>query len=264
LAGSKSRTIDIIDGLRLWRIWLKWSWSDVRQRYSRSVIGPFWATIGLAVTVVGIGGVFSLLWNIETRSLIPHIATGLILWTFISQVVNEGTSVFASNAQIIKSVKLPMSLHAYRLISKNFIVAAHHLLIYVAVILIYDLPIGHLTLLAIPGLLLYALNAGWIVLFLGVICTRYRDIPQVVQNLTMLLFFISPVFWFSETLGEGRVQLIVKFNILAHFLDLVRLPMLGKAPAMGTWIVVIVFTLVGWAITLPFFERYRKRTPNWL
>jgi ABC-2 type transport system permease protein len=80
----------------------------------------------------------------------------------------------------------------------------------------------------------------------------------------MLLFFISPVFWFSESLGEGRVQLIIKFNILAHFLDLVRLPMLGKAPAMGTWIVVIVFTLLGWAITLPFFERYRKRTPNWL
>ena len=246
----------------MWRVWGRWAWLDVKQRYRRSVIGPFWTTISLGVTVAGIGGVFSILWRIDIGTLIPHLATGLILWTFISSVVVEGTSVFASNGDVIKSINLPMSLHVYRFICKNAIIFLHNFIIYVFVVLLFDVSVGWVAFLAIPGLILYLLNALWVVFFLGVLCTRYRDIPQVIQNLILLMFFITPIFWFAETLGSA--QIIVNYNVMAHFIDLVRLPLLNQYPHELTWVVVGSVTILGWAITLPFYERYRRRTPNWL
>ena len=42
---------DIRDGLSAWRLWTSLGWSDIRQRYRRSVIGPFWITLSMAVLV---------------------------------------------------------------------------------------------------------------------------------------------------------------------------------------------------------------------
>ncbi|MEP4379709.1 MAG: ABC transporter permease [Alphaproteobacteria bacterium] len=253
---------DVIRGFLLWRIWLNWAWIDVKQRYRRSVIGPFWSTISLGVSVVGIGGVFSILWNVETHALLPHLATGLILWTFISTSVNEGTAVFAGSAHVIKAINLPMSVHVFRFIARNAILFAHNFIIYIAVFFIFSLPLNTNTLLILPALLLYLLNAVWVVLLLGVVCTRYRDIPQIIQNVMLIFFFVTPIFWFSETLGDA--QIIVKLNVFAHFLDLARLPLLGKSPQSETWMVVGAVTLVGWALALPLYERYHRRAASWV
>ncbi len=32
---------DIAAGIRSWRLWTTWAWIDTRQRYRRSVLGPF-------------------------------------------------------------------------------------------------------------------------------------------------------------------------------------------------------------------------------
>ena len=36
---------DIADGLRRWELWLSLGYQDIRQRYRRSSVGPFWLTI---------------------------------------------------------------------------------------------------------------------------------------------------------------------------------------------------------------------------
>jgi len=253
---------DILSGMRLWRVWGRWAWLDVKQRYRRSVIGPLWTTISIGVTVVGIGSVFSILWGVKVAALMPHLATGLILWTFLTSVVVEGTGVFANNADVIKSINLPLSIHVFRFIGNICILFAHNAIIYVFVVFIFDVPVGWSLLLVIPGLILYLLNALWVVLVLGVVCARYRDIPQVIQNIMVLLFFITPIFWFAESLGSA--QAIVNYNVMAHFVDMVRLPLLGGRPVPETWMVVGAVTVCGWAFALPFYEHKRRGTPNWL
>ena len=36
-------------------LWLHLGWQDIRQRYRRSVLGPIWITISMAVTAVALG-----------------------------------------------------------------------------------------------------------------------------------------------------------------------------------------------------------------
>src|SRR5438445_6358042 len=65
-------------------------WQDVRQRYRRSALGPFWLTISMGVMIGTIGLVFGQIFNSPMREFLPFLAIGMILWTFISSVVTEG------------------------------------------------------------------------------------------------------------------------------------------------------------------------------
>ena len=42
---------DIFDGLARWRLWIALGWQDIRQRYRRSILGPFWITATLGVSI---------------------------------------------------------------------------------------------------------------------------------------------------------------------------------------------------------------------
>ena len=58
---SDSRTFrrafaDLQDGLYSSELWLHLGWQDIKQRYRRSVLGPFWITIATGTTAVAMGG----------------------------------------------------------------------------------------------------------------------------------------------------------------------------------------------------------------
>ncbi|MCH7539362.1 MAG: hypothetical protein IH999_03010 [Proteobacteria bacterium] len=59
---------DIAAGIRSWRLWTAWAWIDTRQRYRRSVLGPFWITLSLGAWIVGLGVVFSILFGMKLEN----------------------------------------------------------------------------------------------------------------------------------------------------------------------------------------------------
>ena len=67
--------------------------------------------------------------------------------------------------------------------------------IYVVVAVWFELMPGWNTLLFIPGFILFLINVAWISLAVGVLSTRYRDIPQVIANVIQVVFFLTPIFW---------------------------------------------------------------------
>ena len=52
---------DLLSGVRAWPLWTMLGWNDIRQRYRRSVLGPFWITISVAVFI-----------TLARRDLQPH------------------------------------------------------------------------------------------------------------------------------------------------------------------------------------------------
>ena len=40
---------DAVSALAAWRLWTMLAWEDIRQRYRRSVLGPLWITLSMAV-----------------------------------------------------------------------------------------------------------------------------------------------------------------------------------------------------------------------
>src|SRR6187402_1914554 len=92
-------------------------------------------------------------------------------------------------------------------------------------------------LLVIPGLVLVSLNGLWVGLLLGMLCVRFRDIPQIIANVIQLLFFLTPILWKPDQLTQGRA--FVEANPFHHFVSLIREPLLGVAPSLETWLIVL-------------------------
>jgi len=254
---------DLVDGFKLWPLWTRLAWSDVRQRYRRSVLGPFWLTISMGVLVGTLGFIYSGLFRIDVANYLPYLTAGFIVWGLIASLINESCQTFTAGEQTIRQIALPYSMYAFRLVTNAYIITAHHLVIFVIVAVAFRVPVGASLLLALLGFGLIALNGMWIALLLGVICARFRDVPQIVASILHLSLFLTPVFWMPEQLPSDRAAL-VRLNPLHHFLELVRMPLLGTTPPSSTWLVVLGITVGGIIVTSLVFVRCRRRIAYWI
>jgi ABC-type polysaccharide/polyol phosphate export permease len=107
-------------------------------------------------------------------------------------------------------------------------------------------------------LLLTLANSVWLGLILGILCLRFRDLPQIVGNIVQVAFFISPVIWTRAQIASDH-SFLIYLNPFAIFLELLREPLLGRAPDTYYWVSGIVILLAGTALMLPFYGRYRQR-----
>lgn len=255
---------DIAEGLRNWRLWGRMGWGDVRRRYRRTVLGPFWTTLSLAILVVSVGIVFATLWKMDISDYLPFLCTGLIAWIPISTVLTESCNALVSAEAILKQLRLPYTLFICATVWRNLIVLGHHLVVFVLVAIIFDVPVNMNTLLVVFGLAFFVLNSLWIGLLLSILCTRYRDLTTFVGTILPIMMLVTPIFWPPELLaGRGRLAL-VDANVFYHVIDVIRSPLLGKAPAMLSWIYAGGMAVLGWSVTLVLFSRFRSRISYWL
>jgi ABC-2 type transport system permease protein/lipopolysaccharide transport system permease protein len=121
---------------------------------------------------------------------------------------------------------------------------------------------GTAGLLVVPGLILVIANAIWVGLLFGTVCARFRDIPQIVESVMRLAFFVTPVIWMPDQLG-GRAYLAL-FNPFSYFVELIRAPLLGEVPSALTWGLALAVTAGGWVLAALVFVRFRARVAYWL
>lgn len=254
---------DLLEGLRAWESWGMLGWHDIRQRYRRSTLGPFWITITMGATIGPIGLIFGVLLGQNVTKFMPFVASGMIIWALLSTLLTDGCLVFTSSEQIIRQIKLPYSLHVFRMVWRTLIVFAHNIWVYVATIVIFAAWPGFNVLWAIPGLFLIVINGVWVSLLLALACARFRDIPLIVVSVLNLLYLATPIVWMPESL-RGHHTFIYELNPLYHLLELVRAPLLGLAPDPINWEVGVGMAAVGWAVTFVIFARYRWRIPYWV
>ena len=253
---------DVDEGARAFRLWGMLGWQDIRQRYRRSTLGPFWLTISMGALVGGLGVLYAGLFKMDVADYLPFVAAGLILWGLISGLITEGCTAFIDAEGIIKQVNLPLSVHVYRVVWRNSIVFAHNVIIYVAAAVIFSIQPGWTGLLALPGLALLCLNGVWAGLLLGLVSARFRDVPQIAASIVQVAFFLTPIIWKPELLPDRAF--ILEINPFFHLLELVRAPLLGQAPGLVSWLAASGITLGGWLVTLVMYRRYRWRIAYWV
>lgn len=253
---------DLAGGFTSWRLASALARLDLKNRYRGSVLGPFWVTLSTAAMLLGIGLLYGRLLNMPLTEYLPHLAVSLVVWGVISGTIGESCAAMTSAEGIIRQVRVPYTVHALRCAVRNAVMAVHNLPLIIVVFLIFGHVPGPGALLAIPGLLLLAVNAVAACFLLGMICARFRDIPQIVGSVVQLAFFVTPVIWKPELLGESRAWLIL--NPFYALLEVVRGPLLeGGAPA-SVWAAAVGVTALHAGLAFVFFVRFRGRLAFWV
>jgi lipopolysaccharide transport system permease protein len=133
----------------------------------------------------------------------------------------------------------------------------------VVVFAVFALWPGSGALMALPGLLLWAVDALALTLILGAFCARFRDIQPIVNSVMQIAFFMTPVIWKPSQLGAQGIARLA-FNPFFDLLEIVRGPILGSDIAGTTWLGALVYSTVLCSVSWAFFVRARGRVTFWV
>ena len=243
---------------------LSLGWQDVKQAYRRSAIGPFWITMGMAVQVGTIGLVFGLIFGSPIEEFLPFLAVSLILWSFISSSMSDGASAFITGEAIIRQLAMPQYVHVLRILWKNILMMAHNIVILPVVFLIFLKPPSLSLVLFVPGFLLSLAFLFSVAYLLGLVTARYRDMQQIIASGLVVIFYVTPVIWQPNLIPSGTAHLLLGLNPFYHFLQIIRLPILGQAPTFENWGLAFAMTLLAGLIAYLAGKKYKNRLAYWV
>lgn len=253
---------DLREGLSLWRLCWTLAWLDIRIRYRGSILGPFWLTLSTGIMVAAMGTIYSTLFKIEMHDYLPFLAVSQVLWGYLALLVSDGCHGYVSSESMIRSVRMPYTIYAGRIVVRNMLIVAHNLVVIVGVDLVmWNWP-GPEALLALPGLAVWLVDSLAVCVLLGALCARFRDIPPIVASVMQMAFFITPVIWRPYLIGD--LQWLLPFNPFYTLLEIVRGPMLGEVPDGWVYLSAGLSSVVLCGLSWILFARVRARIAFWV
>ncbi|MEL7040620.1 MAG: ABC transporter permease [Pseudomonadota bacterium] len=253
---------EITDTLNQWRVWFLMGNQDILMRYRRSRLGPFWISLSMASTVIGIGVLYSGIFEAEVGPYLAFIGAGFLIWAFIGGGLVEGCGALIEAEQHIRSVRVSTSVLCARIIWRNTIIFLHNFVLISLILMFVGLRPGPEAFLILPGVALLAMFLFACANVLGPLTLKYRDIAQIVSSLTQFMFFLTPILWMPD---QGRVPSAwVLYNPFFHLIELVRAPMLGQLPTVMNWSVSAGCTLIAGLLACWTWVYSRNRIFVWL
>jgi lipopolysaccharide transport system permease protein len=257
--------LDLRQTMQLWRLVWTLSLLDIRLRYRGSILGPFWLTLSTAVMIAALGFLYSRLFHTDIKTYLPFLSLSLVLWTFLQTLTGDGCTCFTSSEAMIRAARMPLSLHAARVVVRNILVLSHNVVVIVAVFLIMGTVPGPYSFTIVPAFALWVVDAMAISLMLGVLCARFRDIPPIVASIMQIAFFVSPVIWSPTILAHRGIGIVlVKWNPFYALLEIMRGPLLGTKLELGNWAIALGYSAILVVLAAVSFARARSRIAYWV
>jgi ABC-type polysaccharide/polyol phosphate export permease len=255
---------DIREGLRRWRNWSYLAVENVKNRYRRTVLGPWWLTLQMAVYIVGISVVFGHLLHASLRSFLPYVALGMIAFNLLSGLTRAGAEVFVTGSSTLKSTRQPLSSLVLRDVAIEFINFAHNIVLYLVFVAARLVPISPKMLIALPIVLLIAVNGLFLGLWLGTAVARFRDVQPFINSILGVIVFFTPVFYRLNDLSSGIKNVLLAWNPFTYLISAFRAPLIGAPLSTSFYVGTAVVTLINVVLGLAVFTRTRSRIPYWV
>jgi glycosyltransferase involved in cell wall biosynthesis/ABC-type polysaccharide/polyol phosphate export permease len=206
------------------------AWSDIRHRYVRSILGPFWMAIQMAIMVAVLGSVIGHLSNTNAVSHLPMLALSLTAWTFLNGVVLDATTALQNAASLIKDRALPPVIFLLQAVFRQALFALHNASVPLILWLVLVRSDVEHAIAAIPGLVLFVAFTTGLGLVLGALATRFRDMKPIVESTLTLAFLSSPIIWTPEMIDRNST--VLRINPLTHLFAVWREPLATGHVAM--------------------------------
>ena len=236
---SRSATIGLLDAVR---IAAALAWSDMRHRYVRSLLGPFWMSIQMAIMVAVLGSVIGHLSNTSAVARLPMLALSLTAWTFLNGVVLDATTALQNSASLIKDRALPPIIFLLQCSFRQALFALHNACVPLLLWLVLTPRDIAGAAMAVPGLVLFIVCTLGLSLVLGAMATRFRDLKPIIESTLTLAFLSSPIIWSAEMINQGST--VMRLNPLTHLFAVWREPLAAGHVGMTS----VVYVLVGLAV----------------
>lgn len=241
------------------------AWQDIRLLYRRSVLGHFWVTLAMFLQISAIALVFGLIFRTDIWGYLPYLAVGTVIWSLISSVMTEGPGIFVYSESLMKATDRSPLFYVTKAQIRILFIFIHNLAIVPIVFLATLTPINWNVLWLVITMPMVLVNLFWMSNLLAFFGTRFRDVGPIAQSASTVVFFLSPVMWRPEQLGDSIfAHFLLGLNPFYHFLQLIRLPLFGFSPTIENFLAGGLMAIFGIFITKLVVKKFSSRLIYWL
>ncbi len=215
---------------------------DFKKKYKRAALGILWSVISPFLTFLIQFFVFGYIFKRLDSGFVVYLLTGTLMFSFFSNATTAGMFSMYSNGSILSKVKVPKALFVLSSNSAatfNFFLT---LIVYFGFMLVCKVNFGlHLLLMIYPILCLIIFNIGMSYV-LSALFVFFRDIQYLYQIFTMLLSYLSAIFYEVKAFPEN-LHFLFYINPLYQYISYMReLVIQSSVPSFTHHIVCLAFS----------------------
>jgi lipopolysaccharide transport system permease protein len=236
------------------------TWRDVKIRYKQTLLGAAWAILQPLLTMLIFTLIFGRLAGIDSGGIPYPLFSfgGLLIWTFFANsVTNSGNSLVGSSNLITKiyfpRMVIPMAAVAAGLVDLVIAFGLQILLMFY-----YRVHLTPAILMTVPLVMLTALLAIGVGMWLSALNVKYRDIRYVIPFLMQIWMFASPVIYRADMLPL-KWRRVLLLNPLTGIIDNFRAALFGNQPFEWTPLLISAAITILFLIYSAFSFRQMER-----
>lgn len=224
------------------QIWRVLAMRNFRHSYRRTFLGPIWHSIDQLLFTFSFALLRTLLFGGSFKESFAYVGVGIAVFSALTQTTLTTLNSIVGSASL-KNSGLSVTGRVARDMLSVAITFGFRITPLVVALPLTGFPWTLTTLWVLPMTLLSMLGGLAVGLQLSIAYTRFRDLEPIISLILRLAFFLSPVFWHPSA-GTQRAELarLTEWNLFAHYISIVRDPLLGEVPPSTSVWIVVVFT----------------------
>ncbi len=202
---------------------------DVKTTVSSTRFGWLWWLFNPLITMLIYYFFVGIILNRGGENYHLFVLTGIVAWQMFSGAISGSIVAIAKNKQLIKQVALPVEMLVLIPVFVHLFFGGVGILI----VMLWNFEaIGFVSLICLPLLLLIAISAYGLGLFLSVINIYFNDTKKFVAYILRAGFFLSPILYPVTRITENEmipsyVIYILKLNPMTQIIPELRSVLLG-------------------------------------
>jgi lipopolysaccharide transport system permease protein len=196
------------------------------------------------------------------HKFLPYLAISQTIYQFFASIIIDSTSVFVADSRLYVNQYLPFLTSVLSSVYKNIIIFLHNIPIIVIIALCFQVPIKFTmaALFFLPVLVLFLVFSSFII---ACVCTRYRDLVQIVQSLMNISFLVTPIMWQLSSVPE-QYQAYFFISPLTAFLEIYRNSLLGMDINPLAYVSASGWTTLLFALMVYTHQKFERRIVFWI
>jgi ABC-type polysaccharide/polyol phosphate export permease len=191
---------------------------NIKISYSNTLLGFLWLPLSFLILIFVKSYLFSDILDLRIGKYVPHLVTGLLFWTFLSNNIIKNLNLFFNNKIILNMNINPFDFLKISHLESIFNITLNSLMLYFFFIFLkIQINIFYLFIASfILSIFLYELNKVISIIFL-----ISRDLVFLISSSLILIFFLTPIIWEPSMLSEQNL-FYLQFNPFYHLVEVFR------------------------------------------
>ncbi len=236
------------------------TWRDVKIRYKQAALGVAWAVLQPFFTMVIFSVIFGSLVNLSSDG-IPYPVfsyVALLPWQFFAGSLSRAGTSLVANRNLLTKVYFPRLVIPFSAIGASLVDFAIAFVILLGLMLFYHITPTWAVVTLPLFILLAALTALAVGLWLSALNVQYRDFEHAIPFIVQAWMYASPVVYSVQVVPQGIGRILYGLNPMAGVIQGFRWALVGGAPPDALLLVsslaVILLLLTG----LSYFRRMEE------